>query len=117
MPTHQIGGYLKDYQHLPRQFPDNVGRTVKACITKYFGIGKHFFVSLSAGPNFFINPETGDTFNPWDDPGDKQFDQAKFNTILGAKRWLNRTLKSPEWTGFILEWEAHSLPWNYKDGD
>lgn len=120
------GGYLKDaIQPLVRKFPNNLGikRELKLSVTKFWGVGEHYHVSIEEENNPVLCEEDGKLMwlSAWDDLDLHGLrDGEAFATIEAVKQWVREVTKdfSEETHKFV--WSTLSPidnEWFYKDGD
>lgn len=97
-------------------------RQVQIIVTRFWGAGQHYYVSLKEEPNWIVNPEDGGLVSPFDDtPANKGRElNKKFNSTSEAQRWIemmfrgcfkNRKRDFSKYQGNV------SPRWFYKEGD
>lgn len=120
------GGYLKDaIQPLVRKFPNNLGikRELKLSVTKFWGVGEHYHVSIEEESNPVLCEVDGKLKwqLAWDDLDLHGLrDSEAFMTKEAVEQWVREATKdfSEETHRFV--WSALSPidnEWFYKDGD
>ena len=90
--SHSFGGYLKDLSKpYKRQFPCDRKREVLARVSKYYGVGVHYHISITEEENPIWDKKENCWRTCWDDKSKetegKRFDDS-FIDYDGAEKWI-----------------------------
>ena len=114
--------YIRLYDDL------HVKRPIRVSIAKFYGIGQHFFVTMTAGFNYVVDEE-GKRWQCRDDMegefrypgGDLEgflwLPSGRFNTIEEAEQFIEHELSQLNMDRFTVDYDACEGKWTYKDGD
>jgi hypothetical protein len=95
---------------------------VNLSLTKFSGIGMHFYVEIATSPNSLWSEKLQCWGRPWRDPDRCQYWSEKFNTEAEAQAFIKTTLltgfkKGPVVVFVKMHQNAQTVPWFYRDGD
>ena len=120
----RYGGNFKKFKKpLKRKYPGKEKRPVKISVSRFPGIGIHYFVSIREEYNYIWDKKDKDWREPWrsyeDKKGSGKVFVNKFNTYGAAANYVKKILsehfdtKTHEW---FYEGEGTGR-WLYRDGD
>ena len=97
-----FGGNVKDYPGAKRRFPGKRKREVTVSVRMYYGIGKHYWVSVKEKDNPIWDGEHWRTC--WDDfEGRGRIESQSFLSMVSAQQWLE-SLKKKEFPKKTHKW-------------
>lgn len=115
-----FGGYLKDIPKPHRRlFSDRRRkRAVRVEISRFYGIGVHYYVSLQLENNPVWNRETKTWQLAWDDTvGRGTTVTMRFNTESQAKQWVAEQRSKVVHRNHVFYEGLTEKKWFYKEGD
>jgi len=119
------GGKLKELTKRPckRKYPGKEKRSVDISISRFSGIGVHYFVSIREEYNYIWDKKEKTWRQPWSSYKDKkgrgQTFISKFNTYREAARYVKEIIAehfSTKTHKYEYEGEGTGR-WLYRDGD
>jgi len=89
-----MGGYIKDYPNAKRKFPGKTKRRVSVSARMYYGIGKHYWVTMHEEDNPIWDAKEKGWRECWDDlKKNGRIESAPFLSIVSAQSWIKTMTK------------------------
>lgn len=90
-----FGGNIKDYPKARRLFPGKKKRHVSVSVRSYYGIGKHYWVTMKEEGNPIWDTKEKAWRECWDDTiGRGHIESKSFLSMVSAKLWIERISKT-----------------------
>lgn len=114
-----LGGYLKDVPHgalKRRKFKsDNIGRYLSVSLTKYTGVGQHYYVSVREESNPLWNEKDQRWQKFWDDTEADGFsDHNRFNTLKQVEQYFKKIKR--KFKNHSIELPEEDIKYYYGEG-
>jgi hypothetical protein len=88
------GGSIKDYPNAKRKFPGRTKRLVRISARMYYGIGKHYWITMHEENNPIWDAKEKAWRECWDDlKKNGRIESQSFLSIVSAKLWIEEVAK------------------------
>jgi hypothetical protein len=122
------GGNIKDYPNARRKFPGRAKRHVRISACMYYGIGKHYWVTMHEEDNPIWDAKEKAWRKCWDDlKKNGHIESQAFLSMVSARGWIEKMQKKyfskkthvldPIDFGGLSEEDEQKWLGAYKDGD
>jgi hypothetical protein len=122
------GGHIKDYPNAKRRFPGKTKRHVRISAQMYYGIGKHYWVSMYEEDNPIWDAKEKTWRSCWDDlEKNGHIESAPFMSMVSAQEWIKKIQRKyfpkkthildPIALGGLRESDEQKWLGIYKEGD